>query len=340
VRYLGSDLVAPEPGPERAVFGDAGTKKHVDVLMHVLLALSAVIITARALGALFARLRQPAVIGEVLAGILLGPSLLGRVAPEASAFLLPPTVAPSLQILAQVGVIIYMFLVGLELDLGLARTRTHATVAISHASIVVPFLLGAAMALLLYPRVSSSDVPFTPFALFCAVSMSVTAFPVLARILTDRGVHRSRLGVIALTCAAVDDVTAWCLLAFVVSVVHTRVGGALLTAGLSLAYIAVMFTVVRPLLRRLVAWQERHVALTKGVMAVIFVALLLSSLATDAIGIHAVFGAFVLGGGDPARLTGGARADRQAGGRGGRVAAPRVLRLHGHAHADRSGQRR
>jgi len=295
VRYLGSDLVAPEPRPGAAVFGDVGTKTHVDVLMHVLLALSVVIITARALGALFARLRQPAVIGEVLAGILLGPSLLGRVAPEASAFLLPPTVAPSLQILAQVGVIIYMFLVGLELDLGLARTRTHATVAISHASIVVPFLLGAAMALLLYPRVSSSDVPFTPFALFCAVSMSVTAFPVLARILTDRGVHRSRLGVIALTCAAVDDVTAWCLLAFVVSVVHTRVGGALLTAGLSLAYIAVMFTVVRPLLRRLVAWQERHVALTKGAMAVIFVALLLSSLATDAIGIHAVFGAFVLG---------------------------------------------
>jgi Kef-type K+ transport system membrane component KefB len=295
VRYLGSELVAPAPGPGAAVFGDGGTNKHVDVLMHVLLALSVVIITARALGALFARLRQPAVIGEVLAGILLGPSLLGRVAPEASAFLLPPTVAPSLHILAQVGVIIYMFLVGLELDLALARTRTHATVAISHASIVVPFLLGAAIALLLYPRVSSSDVPFTPFALFCAVSMSVTAFPVLARILTDRGVHRSRLGVIALTCAAVDDVTAWCLLAFVVSVVHTRFGGALLTAGLSVAYIAVMFTVVRPLLRRLVTWQERHSALTKGVMAVIFVALLLSSLATDAIGIHAVFGAFVLG---------------------------------------------
>jgi Kef-type K+ transport system membrane component KefB len=295
VRHLGRDLLAPPPATGSPLFMEAGGKKHVDVLMHVLLALSVVIITARAIGALFSRLRQPAVIGEVLAGILLGPSLLGRVAPEVSAFLLPTTVAPSLQIISQVGVIIYMFIVGLELDLGLVRTRTHATVAISHASIVLPFLMGSGLALLLYPRVSSSDVPFTPFALFCGVSMSVTAFPVLARILTDRRQHRSRLGVIALTCAAVDDVTAWCLLAFVVSVVHTRMGGALLTAGLSAAYIAGMLFVARPLLARLVATQEQKASLTQSTMAVIFVGLLLSALATDAIGIHAVFGAFVLG---------------------------------------------
>ena len=181
------------------------------------------IITARALGALFARLRQPPVIGEVVAGILLGPSLLGRVAPEASAFLLPPTVAPSLQILAQLGVILYMFLVGLELDPGLrARARTPPSPSRTPAS-SLPFVLGAALALLLYPRLSSSDVPFTSFALFLGVAMSITAFPVLARILTDRGMHadaarrRSRS-----TCAAVDDVTAWCLLAFVVGVAHAQ----------------------------------------------------------------------------------------------------------------------
>jgi Kef-type K+ transport system membrane component KefB len=168
-------------------------------------------------------------------------------------------------------------------------------VAISHASIVVPFLLGAALALVLYPRLSTRDVPFTVFALFCGVSMSVTAFPVLARILTDRGTHTSRLGVIALTCAAVDDVTAWCLLAFVVSIANMQMGGGLLTAGLSAGYIAFMVIVVRPGVCKLVALQERRGDMTKGVLAIIFVSMLLSALATEYIGIHSIFGAFALG---------------------------------------------
>ena len=217
IRHLGRDLVAQAlPGGE--AFGKGDPKLKFDVLVHVLLALAVVIVTARALGSLFAKLRQPPVIGEVLAGILLGPSLLGQLAPSVSAYVLPTSVAPFLSVLAQVGVILYMFLVGLELDTRLLRKRTHATVAVSHASIVLPFVLGCALALLLYPRVSTSDVPFTYFALFCGVAMSVTAFPVLARILTDRRIQTSRLGVTALACAAVDDVTAWCLLAFVVSI--------------------------------------------------------------------------------------------------------------------------
>ena len=153
----GERRVAPEPGPGAAVFGDVGTKKHVDVLLHVLLALAVVIIAARALGALFARLRQPPVIGEVVAGILLGPSLLGRVAPERLG--VPAAAdggAAACGVIAQVGVILYMFLVGLELNPALLRsTRRTPTVAISHASIVVPFLLGAALALWLYPRLST-----------------------------------------------------------------------------------------------------------------------------------------------------------------------------------------
>ena len=197
--------------------------------------------------------------------------------------------------LAQVGVILYMFLVGLELDTRLLRKRTHATVAISHASIVLPFVLGCALALLLYPRLSTSDVPFTGFALFCGVAMSVTAFPVLARILTDRGIQTSRLGVIALTCAAVDDVTAWCLLAFVVSVVKARAAGGLLTFGLTLGYIGVI-VLVRPFLLRVIQKHERSGEVepqrADGRAAW---ALLLSSLATEYIGIHALFGAFVLG---------------------------------------------
>jgi Kef-type K+ transport system membrane component KefB len=267
----------------------------VDALMHVLLALTVIIVTARVLGALFALAKQPAVIGEVLAGILLGPSLLGRIWPDASAFLLPPTVAPFLSILAQVGVLLYMFLVGLELDLGLMRNRTHATVAISHASIVVPFLLGSGLALVLYTRLATSDVPFTVFALFSGVSMSVTAFPVLARILTDRGMNKSRLGTIALTCAAVDDVTAWCLLAFVVSVANTKVGGAVSTTVLSVCYIALVFIVLRPIVRRVIGRYDRLPTPPRGLVAGIFVALLASALVTEWIGIHAIFGAFLLG---------------------------------------------
>ncbi len=295
VRHLGHDLTARAPLPAGERFGEGPSKVQVDVLMHVLLALVVIIVTARVLGALFALAKQPAVIGEVLAGILLGPSLLGRIWPDASAFLLPPTVAPFLSILSQVGVLLYMFMVGLDLDLGLMRARTHATVAISHASIVLPFLLGSGLALVLYPRLASSDVPFTVFALFLGVSMSVTAFPVLARILTDRGMNRSHLGTIALTCAAVDDVTAWCLLAFVVSVANPKVGGAVTTTVLSICYIGLVFSVLRPLVRRLVARYDRLPTPPRSLVAGTFVALLASALVTEWIGIHAIFGAFLLG---------------------------------------------
>jgi Kef-type K+ transport system membrane component KefB len=295
IRHLGHDLPAAAPaGPEP--FGGGDPKLKFDALVHVLLALAVIIVTARLLGTIFDKLRQPPVIGEVLAGILLGPSLLGRVAPSVSGYLLPANVAPFLSVLAQVGVILYMFLVGLELDTSLLRKRTHATVAVSHASIVVPFLLGCALALLLYPRLSSSDVPFAFFALFCGVAMSVTAFPVLARILTDRGVQTTRLGVTALACAAVDDVTAWCLLAFVVSVVKARAAGGLLTAGLTVGFIAFMVLVARPLLLRLIRAHDRSGDdLNRAVLTAVIVAMLFSALATEYIGIHAVFGAFLLG---------------------------------------------
>ena len=158
------------------------------------------------------------------------------------------------------------------------------------------FLLGAALALVLYPRLSSSDVPFTYFALFSGVAMSVTAFPVLARILTERGLQGTRMGAIALTCAAVDDVTAWCLLALVVSVVNSRVGGGFLTIGLTLAFLAGMFWLARPLAVRLVRrHEERGGEVDRTVLSVVFVLMLLSALVTELIGIHAVFGAFALG---------------------------------------------
>jgi Kef-type K+ transport system membrane component KefB len=252
-------------------------------------------VTARVVGAIIARQHQPQVIGEVVGGILLGPSLLGAVSPEAYAFLLPADVAPFLGVIAQLGVVLYMFIVGLHLDLGVLRARGHATVAISHASIVVPFVLGCALALALYGSLAGVGIAFTPFALFLGVSMSVTAFPVLARILGDKGLHRTELGMLALTCAAIDDVTAWCLLAFVVSLSQATTVQAFVTLGLTIAYIAMMFAVVRPLVRLTLPWLEPVGRLDQGGLAVIVVALLLSALATEFIGIHAIFGAFLLG---------------------------------------------
>lgn len=292
IRGAGQGLVAPEP-LAAAKRGPASASS--DSLMHVLLALGAVIVVSRAMGALFKRLRQPAVIGEVIAGILLGPSLLGRVAPEVQAFLLPSNVAPFMSVIAQVGVILFMFLVGLHLDTGMLRKRTDTSIAISHASIVVPFTLGALLSLWLYPRVSTRDVPFTVFALFMGVSMSVTAFPVLARILTDRRLHTSRMGTIALACAAVDDVTAWCLLALVVGVVQADAHGAVLTVALTAVYIAVMLVAVRPAAQWLARRYEHPSRVGQSTLAVLSVALLGSALATELIGIHALFGAFLLG---------------------------------------------
>ncbi len=295
VRRLGLKLHAPLPSGSQELFGSAAGAGHADALPHVLLALVVVIIVARALGSMFKRLQQPAVVGEILAGILLGPSALGRFAPSVAHYVLPPAVAPFLGVLAQIGVILYMFLVGVELDPGLLRKRGHATLAISHASIVAPFIMGCFLALFLYPRLSSNDVPFTCFTLFIGVSMSVTAFPVLARILTDRRIHTTPMGALALTCAAVDDVTAWCLLALVVSVVQARMAGALVTTGLALGFIAFCIVVVRPAMVRLTRLYGTRGRLSQGVMALVFVALLIASLLTDLIGIHAVFGAFALG---------------------------------------------
>src|SRR5262249_45763073 len=154
------------------------------------------------------------------------------------------SVAPYLGVIAQLGVIFYMFLVGLELNPRILHQHAQSTIAISHASIVFPFILGSALALVLYPRLSTSDVPFSSFALFVGVAMSITAFPVLARILKDRSMQQTELGVLALGCAATDDVTAWCLLAFVVGFAQSRFGDAALTLGLTVAYIGFMFLVV------------------------------------------------------------------------------------------------
>jgi Kef-type K+ transport system membrane component KefB len=301
VRHLGTDLVAPA-APAGAVSVAAPKAGQVDVVLHVLATLAAIIALGFALGRAFRYVGQPPVIGEVLAGILLGPSLLGALSPEAMHLLIPSAAADpkgqvtaALRAVAQLGVVLYMFLVGLELNGAKLKHHAHAAVAISHASIVAPFVLGLLVALPLYPRLSHSGVPFVSFALFMGVALSVTAFPVLARILADRGLDRTPAGVVALGCAAADDVTAWCLLALVVGVARAEVGSALGTIAGATAFIAVMFLVVGPLARWACRKLDERETLPSAAVPVIFVAVLLSALATEAIGVHAVFGAFLLG---------------------------------------------
>ncbi|MGE5725528.1 MAG: cation:proton antiporter, partial [Acidobacteriota bacterium] len=241
----GESLQAPPP-QDLLKFGVSAPAQPAGVLTHVLLSLVVILVFARLLGAAFRKMSQPQVIGEMIAGILLGPSFLGHIAPGLATYLFPGSITPYLSVLSQIGVILYMFLVGLELDTDLLRGRSHASVAISHASIIAPFLLGGGLALWLYPLFSTRDVPFTVFALFLAVAMSITAFPVLARILTDRQMNKSRMGTVALACAAVDDVTAWCLFAFVVSLARAHAGRVVLTLTLTAIFISGVLIVLRP----------------------------------------------------------------------------------------------
>jgi Kef-type K+ transport system membrane component KefB len=262
--------------------------------MQLLLTLAAVLLLGRILGLLFRYVGQPPVIGEVVAGILLGPSVLGVLWPQAGQLVMPASVAPSLEVVAQLGVILYMFLVGLELDLAALRKHARATLVISQASIALPFILGASLALVLYPRLSAPDVPTRSFVLFVGVAMSITAFPVLSRILTDRGAQKTPLGILALACAALNDVAAWCLLAVVAGIAQAKLGGALVSIALTLAYILFMFTIVRPVAG---CWLKRLGAggPDRESSGLVLVALLVSALLTEAIGIHAIFGAFMLG---------------------------------------------
>jgi Kef-type K+ transport system membrane component KefB len=263
--------------------------------LSVLMALTVIMVTARLVGALFKRLHQPAVIGEVVGGILLGPSLLGRISPDAAAVLLPAEAAPFLEVIAQLGVILYMFLVGLELDLRVLQSRAVVTAAISICSIVVPFGLGLALAVPLFEPLAPPGVGFTSFALFLGVSMAITAFPVMARILGDQGLQRTPMGVVALTCAAINDAIAWCLLAFVVGVTQSTTSAAVQSLALTALYIGLMLTAGRRLMAALVSRFDRSPRIGERSLALVLVAVLLSAVATEFIGIHAIFGAFLLG---------------------------------------------
>lgn len=260
---------------------------------HLLLAIAVVVVAARAAGSFAEHFGQPRVMGEITAGILLGPSLLGAVWPEAGDYLFPPEVVQALSAIGQLGLVLFMFLIGVEMNPGHLRNQGHRVV-VSHTSIVVPMALGIGLAIWLHPELGGDAGRFE-FALFIGAAMAITAFPVLARILTDVGLEDTRIGVLAMSCAAVDDVTAWCVLAGVVAVVKsTGPADVALTVLWSVLFIVTMLKVVGP-------WLARRGGMTLPA-AVAFA--LAAAWLTEMIGIHAIFGAFLAGAITPERRDG------------------------------------
>lgn len=265
-------------------------------LSILLLQLVVIIVAARSVGKLFKKIGQPPVLGEIVAGIVLGPSLLGWLSPPAMAFLFPATSMETLKLLSQIGVALFMFVVGMELDVQHLRQKAHTAVMVSNASIIVPFFLGTALSVWLYRSLAPAGTSFTAFALFIGVAMSITAFPVLARILEDRGMSQTYLGSIALTCAAVDDVTAWCMLALVIAVAQSgSLAASFLTIASTLIFIGLMLLVIKPQLARWLPTGKNPREYTRGLVAGVLAFVLTCALVTEAIGIHALFGAFLAG---------------------------------------------
>lgn len=255
-----------------------------------------IIIVARFFGWVFRKIGQPSVIGEIIAGIVLGPSLLGLYFPDFSMDLFPVESLGNLQFLSQIGLILFMFVIGMELDLKVLQNRAKDAIVISHASIVIPFALGIGLAYFVYFKFAPEGVAFLPFALFMGIALSITAFPVLARIVQERGIHKTKLGAIVITCAAADDITAWCLLAAVIAIVKAGTFvSSLYIIGLAVGYVFVMLFVVKPFLKKIGELYGTKSSLNKPVVAIFFLTLIISSYITEVIGIHALFGAFMTG---------------------------------------------
>lgn len=265
-------------------------------LAILLLQILTIILTARLLGYLCKKIGQPSVIGEIIAGIILGPSFLGMYFPEFSGFLFPKASLGNLQFLSQIGLILFMFVVGMELDLKVLKTRAHEAIVISHASIIFPFALGMGLAYYIYQSLAPDNINFLSFSLFIGISLSITAFPVLARIVQERNLSKTRLGAMVITCAAADDITAWCILAAVIAIVKAgSFVSSIYTILMAIGYVFLMLKLVQPFLKRMGDIYSNKEGLSKPVVAVFIIILIASAYTTEVIGIHALFGAFMAG---------------------------------------------
>ncbi len=265
-------------------------------LAILLLQIITIIIVARIFSWFCRKIGQPTVVGEIAAGIFLGPSFLSMYFPEVSTFLFPAHSLGNLQFLSQIGLILFMFVIGMELDVKVLRNKANDAIVVSHASIIFPFALGMGLSYFIHQEFAPPGVRFLPFGLFVGIAMSITAFPVLARIVQERSLSKTRLGTMVITCAAADDITAWCLLAAVIAIVKA---GSFLSSIyvilMAIGYVVIMLRVVRPVLKQLGDQHASSEGLSKPIVGVFFITLLLSSYATEIIGIHALFGAFMAG---------------------------------------------
>lgn len=264
-------------------------------IASALIAIAVIMLVARVFGSLAVRLKQPRVMGEVVAGITLGPTILGLLAPGVQAALFPTDILPSLGIIANVGLVFYMFLVGLEIDSEQLKGRIGQAAAISNTSVALPMMLGIAVALPIY-EVVGPEKDFLAFALFMGVAMSITAFPVLARILVERRMLKRPVGALALACAAIDDVTAWFLIALATAIATQGGAGEVLTTiALAIAFCIFMGVLVRPLLGRVSTAYDEAGRVPGAWIAAIFAGVLISAYITEEIGIAVIFGAFIMG---------------------------------------------
>ena len=265
-------------------------------LALLLIQIITIVIVARIFGWIFRKIGQPTVIGEIIAGIVLGPSLFGMYFPDLKEALFPANSLGNLQVLSQIGLILFMFVIGMELDLKVLKNKANEAVVISHASIVIPFALGIGLSYYLYFQFAPPGIEFLSFSLFMGIAMSITAFPVLARIVQERGIHKTRLGTIVITCAAADDITAWCLLAVVIAIAKAgNFISSFYIIGLAIVYVLLMLLVVKPFLKRVGDLYAKKEDIKKPVVAIFFLTLIVSSYLTEIIGIHALFGAFMTG---------------------------------------------
>src|SRR5262245_26924780 len=271
VLKLGSGLTPPDVSNvrDKAVAAAPAAMNLLILVLHV----TVILFASRLTGMLFKKIRQPQVIGEMVAGILLGPSLLGWVAPEISRFICPPSSLGYLNALSQIGLVFFMFVVGISVNPKELKELGHAAVLTSHVSIVTPFCLGGALALFLYPRLATAGIGFTSFALFMGSAMSITAFPVLARILTERNLLGTRMGTLSISCAAVDDVTGWCILAYIVILIQSASAHSPLwmTVGGVALYVALMLLVVRRFLPRFEQSFRKNGRITDNALSLLMV---------------------------------------------------------------------